>query len=188
MTNATRRQFNARQIETVQKVLDAAMEELRQVGFEAMTLRTVAHRASVAPATVYNYFSSKNHVVAEIFWRLVNDHVRDASPDEAVADRISSVFADLIGMLQAEPALGPSVTAALLGPEPDVRHLRTLIGIEITNRITDAAAGEASAEQLDALGLAWAGALLQAGMGHAEYDQIDRRLATTTALILTGAP
>ena len=68
-TQATRRELNTRQAETVERVVSAAQEELRAVGFDALTVRTVANRAGVAPATAYTYFSSKNHLVAEIFWR-----------------------------------------------------------------------------------------------------------------------
>ena len=31
----------------------------------------VAARAGVSPATAYTYFASKDHLFAELFWRLV---------------------------------------------------------------------------------------------------------------------
>lgn len=185
-TSATRRSFNARQLDTVQRVIEAALDELRDVGFEAMTLRTVAARASVAPATVYNYFSSKNHLVVEIFWRLLNERGRHENALPTACERVCAVFFDLADLLESEPTLGPAVTAALLGPEPDVKQLRSMIGIEINSRIAQAAAGSVSDEQLDGLTLAWSGALLQAGMGHSNYRQMGQRLATTTALMLAG--
>ena len=37
----------------------------------AVTVRAVAARANVAPATAYTYFSSKNHLVAEVYLDLV---------------------------------------------------------------------------------------------------------------------
>ena len=48
-----------------------AEQELRAVGPEALTIRTVAGRAGVSPATAYTYFGSKNHLFAELFWRKV---------------------------------------------------------------------------------------------------------------------
>ena len=66
---ATRRHLNGRQAETVDRVAAAAEDELRAVGFDGLTVRCVANRAGVSPATAYTYFSSKNHLVAEIFWR-----------------------------------------------------------------------------------------------------------------------
>ena len=57
---ATRRRLNPRQAGTVNRLIAAAREELAEVGFAEMTVRTVAGRAEVAPATAYTYFSSKN--------------------------------------------------------------------------------------------------------------------------------
>jgi AcrR family transcriptional regulator len=185
-TEATRRLLNARQSETVGRVISAALDELRVVGFESMTLRTVAARAGVAPATVYNYFSSKNHLVVEILWRMLNERPRDEAALPTALDRICAVFDDLAAMLAAEPALGPGLLAALVGPDPDVKRLRTMIANEINERIVAAADAEVGRGQLESLSLAWAGALLQTGTGHLDYRQMSERLTCASTLILTG--
>ena len=66
-----RQGLNARQAETVERLLAAGPEELRAVGHEALTIRTVAQRAGVSPATAYTYLASKNHLFAELFWRFL---------------------------------------------------------------------------------------------------------------------
>ena len=38
-------------------------------GYDGLTVRTVARRAGVAPATAYTYFASKDHLLAEVLWR-----------------------------------------------------------------------------------------------------------------------
>ena len=49
--------------------MDAAADEARERGYEGMTVRSVARRAGVAPATAYTYFASKDHLLAEVLWR-----------------------------------------------------------------------------------------------------------------------
>lgn len=183
-TQATRRQLNARQLETVAKLLAAAHEELREVGFAAMTIRTVAARADVAPATAYTYFSSKNHLVSEIFWRTLSDRPRVTSRKSSPVGRVSDVFHDLAAVIAEEPALSAATTFALLSEEPDVRHLRVLIGAEINERIAAALGDASSAELLDALSLAWSGAMLQVGMGHATADAMGDRLARVARMLM----
>ena len=41
---------------------------------------------------------------------------------------------------------------------------------------------------LDALNIAWSGAMLQAGMGHSDYKQMGKRLIAVTKLIMRDAP
>src|SRR6478672_5858664 len=64
-----RRHLSERQADTVARLTDAAVEEVRGTGYEGLTVRNVAKRAGVAPATAYTYFASKDHLVAELFWR-----------------------------------------------------------------------------------------------------------------------
>ena len=70
VSTVPRHSLNARQAETVERLLAAAAEELEEVGHEALTIRTVAQRAGVSPATAYTYVASKDHLFAELFWRL----------------------------------------------------------------------------------------------------------------------
>lgn len=184
LVTATRRHLNARQAETVGRILDAAREELREVGFEALTIRSVAVRASVAPATAYTYFSSKSHLIVEIFWRLINGRGRQVPDLATPRERVCAVFTDLAKLLAGEPELGAAITVALLGPDPDVRQLRHLIGLEINNRIAEAIGPKPNAQLLDALSVVWSGAMLQAGMGHSDYKRLGRRLVTATKLLM----
>ena len=44
---------------------------LRESSYADLTVRAVAARAKVAPATAYTYFSSKNHLIAEVYLDLM---------------------------------------------------------------------------------------------------------------------
>ncbi|HJQ42313.1 MAG TPA: helix-turn-helix domain-containing protein [Jatrophihabitantaceae bacterium] len=183
----TRRELNPRQAETVDRVVAAALDELKAVGYDGLTVRSVAGRAAVAPATAYTYFSSKNHLVAEAFWRRLAERPRPEPDSATPLERVVAVFDDLTDFLAAEPELAAGVTAALLGSDGDVRHLQLMIGLEINSRITDALGPSVPAAVHDALSIAWAGALLQAGMGHARVENLGRRLGSVARLLLTDA-
>ena len=53
----------------VLQLVQATSDEIDEVGYAGLTVRSVARRAGVAPATAYNYFSSKDHLLAEVLWR-----------------------------------------------------------------------------------------------------------------------
>ncbi|TYL46300.1 TetR/AcrR family transcriptional regulator [Nocardioides sp. BGMRC 2183] len=187
---APRRGLNPRQIETVEKLMAAGLVELRETGRDAMTIRTVAQRAGVSPATAYTYLSSKNHLFAELFWRHLATGGEEPVGAGDVRERLNATIEGLTARIVEEPALAAAVTPALLGTDPDVERLRLRIGGEFVRRF-EAALQEQGAEQgpvdpavLDALVLTWSGALLQAGMGVIGYDDIAERLASVVDVLL----
>ena len=190
MYEAPRQGLSVRQAETVEKLLAAGLDELRVVGHEALTIRSVAQRAQVSPATAYTYLASKNHLFAELFWR----HLTSAEVDDAVVTgepvaRVQEAVRSLTARIVQEPALAAAVTPALLGSTPDVERLRLKIGAEFLARF-EAALSEpdqpADPAVLEALVLAFSGGLLQAGMGVMTYDQITERLVSAVAVIMRG--
>ena len=64
-----RQWLSERQSATVASLLDAGLEEVREVGFDKLTIRSVAQRAGVTHTTAYSYFTSKAHLIAELHWR-----------------------------------------------------------------------------------------------------------------------
>jgi AcrR family transcriptional regulator len=61
----------------VEQVLDAADALFREQGYEITKIEEIAEQASVAPASVYNYFKNKPNLLMEIALR----HVRSAVPE-----------------------------------------------------------------------------------------------------------
>ena len=184
---APRRGLNARQAETVEKLLAAGLEELREVGHEALTVRTVAQRAGVSPATAYTYLSSKNHLFAELFWRRLADKDQVVLDDPDVAVRLRATISALANRIVGEPELAAAVTPALLGSDPDVERLRLRIGGEFVRRFETALAQDgkpADRAVLDVLVLSWSGALLQAGMGIVEYADLADTLGSVVEVVL----
>lgn len=77
---STRRRLTQQQAETVDRLTAAAITVLRDKGFADLTVRMVAAEAGVAAATAYTYFSSKSHLVAELFWRRLDAVPHEPSP------------------------------------------------------------------------------------------------------------
>lgn len=157
------------------------------MGAQTLTIRTVAQRAGLSPATAYTYLASKNRLYAELFWRFL---LEDAGAEPAGADavsRVQSVTRRLGDRLAGAPELAAAVTPALLGADPEVDELRLRIGAELLRRFRVALGDDAEPDVLETLALAFSGALLQAGMGLMTYAEMADRLDAVVAVVMRGA-
>lgn len=177
---------NRRQEETFRKVLAAGVELLREKSYADLTVRAVAARAHVAPATAYTYFSSKNHLIAEVYLDLVRQVPYFTDVNEAMPSRVNQALRHLALVVADEPEVAAACTAALLsgGGDPAVRTVRDRIGAEIHRRIASAIGPGADPRRVSALEMTFFGALVNAGSGAFTYGQITDRLAYAAGLIL----
>ena len=180
---------NRRQEETFRKVLAAGIETLREKSYADLTVRAVAARAKVAPATAYTYFSSKNHLIAEVYLDLVRQVPYFTDVNDPMPTRVDRALRHLALVVADEPEVGAACTTALLGggADPAVRAARDRIGAEIHRRIAAAIGPGANPSTVSALEMAFFGALVQAGSGQFTYHEIADRQAYVVSLILTGA-
>ncbi len=136
---ATRRRLSPRQAEVVMALVRATGEEVEEVGYAGFTVRTVARRAGVAPATAYNYFSSKDHLQAEVLWRRMQAlPPMEPNGNGSMSERLAETVRAMVLFTEESPALVDACTVALLSPNPDVKHLRDRIGAEIHRRLAAA--------------------------------------------------
>jgi AcrR family transcriptional regulator len=187
VTDIGTRRRNRRQEETIRKVLDAAVELLRQSSYSDLTMRAVAAKAGVAPATAYTYFSSKNALIAEVYLRRVQDVPLFTDVNQTTQQRVTSQLHELALLVADEPEVAAATTTALMGDEPEVRQVRDKIGLEVRRRITSALGPGAWPEVLATLEMVFYGALVQAGTGSTTYYQMADRLDSVIALIMEGA-
>ena len=186
-TAATRRHLSDRQAKTVHNLTEAAVAELIEVGYPALTVRTVAKRAGVAPATAYTYFGSKEHLVAEVFWRrFEGQEPQPLDRRRSAAARATEVLLDFALVVADETEVAAAVTVAMLADDAEVRELRSRIGLLLHRRLTDALGDDATPAAISTLELAISGALLQVGTGHLAYDAMPALLADVAALVLGG--
>jgi AcrR family transcriptional regulator len=181
-TEPTRRLLTPRQADTVYRLTEAGVEEVRQSGYEGLSIRDVARRAGVAAATAYTYFASKDHLLTEIFWRRLSALPPVPRGRRSATERVVSVLRELALLVSAEPELAAGCTAAMFGSEPDVRQLRLFIGMKIRQRIEEATDGSSAEARL--LELAYFGAMVEAGLGYTTYEHMADRLAEAARLIM----
>lgn len=181
---------NRRQEETFRKVLAAGVELLRESSYADLTVRAVAAKAKVAPATAYTYFSSKNHLVAEIYLNLVRQAPYFTDVNDTRLTRVDKTLRAMALAVADEPEVAAACTTALLGGGNDdaVGRVRERIGAEIHRRITSAYGPEPDQQLLSVLEMTFFGALVQAGSGYFTYHQIADRLTYAVATILGEQP
>ncbi|NKZ12724.1 TetR family transcriptional regulator [Mycolicibacterium septicum] len=177
---------NRRQEETFRKVLTAGTEMLRESSYADLTVRAVAARAGVAPATAYTYFSSKNHLIAEMYLDLVSRCPYFTDVNDSRTTRVDKALRALTLVVADEPEVAAACTTALLGggSDPAVRKVRDRIGAEIHKRIRSAVGPDADSRIVSALEMTFFGALVNAGSGAFTYHQIADRLTYVVGLVL----
>lgn len=188
---AAPRPLTARQAETVARLVDTAGEVLRAEGYDGLTVRNVAAAAGVAPATAYTYFASKDHLVAEVFWRRLSalPPVEPAATAAATpAERASGALSPISLLLVDDPVVAAAVTTAMLGSNPEVNRVRDRIGAVTRDRLVAALGADGDEGAVMVIGLAFSGAMLQAGMGHLAYADLPAVVAYATRRVLGTTP
>jgi AcrR family transcriptional regulator len=176
---------NRRQEETFNKVLKAGVEMLRESSYADLTVRAVAARAKVAPATAYTYFSSKNHLIAEVYLNLIRQVPYFTDVNDSRLDRVEKTLRNMALTVADEPEVAAACTTALLGGGDEaVRSVRDRIGAEIHRRIRSAVGPDADPRTLAALEMTFFGALVNAASGAFTYHQIADRLTYVVGLIV----
>jgi AcrR family transcriptional regulator len=181
---SSRRQLSGRPADTVAALVDAAVVEIAATGFDGLTIRNVARRAGVSPATAYTYFASKEHLLTEIFWRRLAALDDPPAPRRGTtADRVAAAVRGMALIVADEPELAAGVTTALLAHDQDVKVIRDRIGAVFAARLATALGPDPDPQLLRTLTITFVGALLTAGMGNATYAELPDLMAQATTLM-----
>jgi len=103
------------------RVIDAARALAIAGGYEAVTMGAVADRSGLARATLYRYFASRDHLLAEVTsaWGAeLTDGLRRRPPRGRVARRVAAVFTRVLDAARDEPRLAAAVLASATSPDP----------------------------------------------------------------------
>ena len=187
-TDSPRRSLGPRQAATVERLLESVETLLQHESFGNVTMRTVAKGAGVSAATAYTYFTSKEHLVAELLWRrlqAVDDPTRDGSQDPI--ERCTAVLSDFATLVADEPYLARACSESLIADDPAVHTVRDLIGAEMHRRLVTAAGVSARPEAIFTLELVVSGALIRAGTGHSGYRDLPAQLGAAVEIIMKGS-
>lgn len=174
---STRQVLSKRQAATVDALLGAGMEALHDVGFDSLSLRDVAARAGVTHTTAYTYFTSKEHLVAETYLRLLLAlPTPDADQSVPLSVRLVEALRCASEMFNADEAFAEAVLAAMVARDPDLERIRTSIGNEIARRIQVAVGPDADPRMVQGALLLYSGAMMEAGLNYSTFGEVVERI------------
>ena len=134
-TFTVHRQLTPAQRERRLAVIQAAMKLASKGGYEAVVIKDVAAQAGVSLGTLYRYFSSKDHLLAEALqvWSARLGQKLQATPPrgDTPAARVAAVMRRMARGVAREPELGVALTRALLSPDPGALANRDALAEEM---------------------------------------------------------
>ena len=177
------------------RVLDAALALATEGGYDAVQMRDVASRASVALGTIYRYFSSKDHLLAACqleTWRELERRL-DARPltGDTASERVSELFRRLMRRVEREPLQAAALITASSSPDPAVRECQVeMIGLQ--DAVFEEAMGELDAVRkaqiAQVLRQVWFAALLGWVNGWTEAGAVTVDFEIAVRLLLDDLP
>jgi len=140
------RRLTGAQVQRRDRVRQAARELAERGGSAAVTMDAVAERSGVARATIYRYFASKDHLLAELAvgWaaELVAGLRADPPPGARPAERVAGSFRRVMQAALAHPHLTAAIVASTLSSEPEALRAQRRFA-SILPQILDGAIGGA---------------------------------------------
>jgi AcrR family transcriptional regulator len=116
------RRLGAAQVERRNRLLDAAGSLASEGGYAAVTMRAVADRARIGLATVYRYFSSKDHLIAEVHAvrgaRVARELQQSPPTGETAEERVVLVCERLIAIVSQDLNIASAGVMALTSGDP----------------------------------------------------------------------
>ncbi|HZM31912.1 MAG TPA: TetR family transcriptional regulator [Acidimicrobiales bacterium] len=170
---------NAGQLDRRRRVIDAAFELGAERGYDAVQMRDVSARANVSLATIYRYFSSKDHVLAAAMteWtatlqdRLVKSPPRGAT----AADQIVDMLDRACRAMARQPKLTAALVRALASADPGVQECADQVSAQI-GAMAEGVLGDLDpavrADILAVLGHVWYSTLVSWSSGRVDFDEV----------------
>lgn len=177
------------------RVLDAALALAAEGGYDAVQMRDVASRAHVALGTIYRYFASKDHLLAECqleTWRSMGDRFARRPPEgETAADRVVDLTRRIMRTVEREPRQAAALITASSSPDPAVRECQLeMIGLQ--DDVMSAAMGDLDplwkADVARTLRQVWFAALLGWVNGWTDFAAAAEEIEVAARLLLRDLP
>jgi AcrR family transcriptional regulator len=175
-----------------ERVIRAALELAANGGYDAVQMRDVAARASVALGTIYRYFSSKDHLLAAAQVEWVTDLERRVGQrpprGDTTADRMVEILRRATRTMERDPALTAALVTAMSSPDAGVAACQREMGL-VMGRIQALAFPEGfdpdvQRRIIDALEFIWFSSLLAWVNGWVGISDAGERLSSAAHLLL----
>ncbi len=180
------------QAERRRRVIAAAVELGAGGGYDAVQMRDLSARSDVALGTIYRYYSSKDHVLAEALVEWVEDLdgqiARRPPAGSTTADRMVDILRRATRTMEREPRLSEAVIRALSASDPKVIECQQVVG-DTMARIQDRAFADGfdagtRAGIVRALGWIWYAALVGWVNGWSGIGKVGDELELAARLLI----
>jgi TetR/AcrR family transcriptional regulator, cholesterol catabolism regulator len=173
------RNGRADQRERRRRIIDAAFELGAERGYDAVQMRDVSARANVSLATIYRYFSSKDHLLAAAMteWTAkLQSRVAQSPPrGDTPADQLVDVLGRAWRAMARHPKLSAALVRALSSADPGVHQTAS----EVQGQIAAMADGilvdvdpHVRTDIVAVLGHVWYSTLVSWANGRTDFDQV----------------
>ena len=164
-------------------MIDVAFELGAEGGYDAVQMREVAASANVALATIYRYFSSKDHLLAAAMtdWTVqLRAGVEQAPPKGATpADQLVDLLHRACRAMEREPKLSMAFVRALAAADPGVNESSGAVQRQIASMGDDILSDldpQVRADILTVIGHVWYSTLVGWANGRREFESVMNEL------------
>lgn len=184
-------QLNDEQRERRQRIIDAAFELGAERGYDAVQMRDVAATAHVSMATIYRYFSSKDHVFAAAMneWtaRLLARVATSPPKGDTMAERLIDVLLRACSAIERQPKLGAALVRSLSAVDVDTREstleVRRQIGA-IGEQVLAPLDPETRDDVIAVMSHVWYSTLTSWAIGRTDFVRVTSELARAAHALL----
>jgi AcrR family transcriptional regulator len=174
------------------RVVEAALKLGADGGYDAVQMREVAANAGVALGTIYRYFSSKDHLLAEaqVEWLLDLDRKVSRRPPrgDQLVDRVVEVLRRATRAMEQEPQLAEALIVALTSTDPHAARCQRETGEVITRIMSSSFPDDFDRRTRDdivrVLGHVWFSSLIGWVNRWYGFDHVGEEIELATHLLL----
>ena len=174
-----------------QRVIDAGLALLAERDYDKIQVKDVAEEAGVALGTFYHYFSSKEHLFAEVLiaWAssMGTNIARNPLRGHTDVERLTEVFQRSVRAFQRQPQLARLVATLETSSDEYATEILARLG-QATDDVYAAAMHDVEPETARAI-VRVVDSVLASGLrswvaGHAPISEVNDRLAEAVRLLL----
>lgn len=182
--------MTTRQRQRRDDVVRAVHQLVAERGIDGLQMRDVCERSGVALATVYRYYSSKDHLVAEALmaWaERLEHHVDLVAAELEPADRLAEVLRRSVQHLEQHPQFAGMLLAVSTSRDPRSSEAYLRLGARLRETLGRAIPDVdplLRERALQVLGAVWYHAIVEWVAGRIPAHEIHGRLAATAQLLL----
>jgi TetR/AcrR family transcriptional regulator, cholesterol catabolism regulator len=184
-------ELTAEQQERRRRLIDAAFELGAAGGYDAVQMRDVATTANISLATIYRYFSSKDHLLAAAMteWtdRLRGRVAQSPPRGDTAADRLVDVLHRACRAMERQPKLSAALVRALSSSDPGVSESATEVTGQIAsmgNVILADLEPQQRADILAVVGHVWYSTLVTWAHGRRDFESVMTELERSVRVLV----